>query len=142
MSDKVITTINLAVKNDTAMGLLLAKDQFGEPAVYDTWGSGKYKFPYIVHLWKFYPANHYAKRNGNLEAHIFTKGSSSIEAESIRNREVEILDKQYFESDESGLIRCYLLNDMPMEEDEAVVHWWAAFDVIFWRKEFIRNLTI
>jgi len=140
--ETVIGTVNNVLIEDSSLASLLSQTSWGKPAVYESWAERKAKYPYVVLSWRFTPGIHWARRDGYLAVDIFTKGSSSVEAENIRNRIIELLDKRLFSADESGQIRCYLNDDMVVsDEDPEVCHWNMEFNVIFWRKEFIENLV-
>ena len=145
MSDtKVIEVINKIMINDSTLKGMLARADFDEtaPAIYDIWAERDVKFPYIINTYRFPEGNHWAKKSGVLNSDIFTKGNSSIEAESIKDRVIFLLDRRIFESDESGSIRVYLNMDGVMPEDTPeVVHWNIEFSVVFWRKKFISQLV-
>lgn len=140
MADKVITTVNQALINDSILSGLLSSSSFGDSAVYANWAERESTFDYIVLDWSSLPDNHWAKRSANLEIHIFSKGPSTIAADKIQERLEEILDRQLFESDESGLIRLFLRNESNVPNEENVVHVVINFEVIYWRKEFIGQL--
>jgi len=139
---KVIDVVNQALINDAELKAMVAKTTLDEPAIYENWSERETVFPYVVLRWEFYEGNHWAKRDTILNVDIFTKGQSDIEAENIKTRVIEILDRQKFQSDESGQIRVYLGSDFPIIEDVPdVVHWNITFQVKFWRKHFIGHLT-
>ena len=146
MSDtKVIEAINKVLINDSVLEGMLAKADFDKtvPAVYDSWAERDVEFPYIVNTYRFPGGDHWAKKSGNLNSDIFTRGNSSVEAENIKERVIELLDRRIFESDESGPIRVYLNMDSIMPEDTPeVVHWNIEFNVVFWRKKFISQLIV
>lgn len=140
MADKVITAINLALINDSELGNLVGKNSFGDVAIYDNWAEEEREFPYVVLSWAFDESYHWGRRKGLLEVDIFTRGSSSVEAENIRDRIVEILDRQKFESEQSGKISCYLADENIIPDIPDVTHWKVRFDIYFWRKGFINKL--
>ncbi|MHA1302193.1 MAG: hypothetical protein ACTSPI_00635 [Candidatus Heimdallarchaeaceae archaeon] len=139
--EKVISTINNILIEDSVLEAKLSKTSWGAVAIYESWAERESKYPYVVLSWRFIPGDHWAKREGYLTCDIFTKGSSSIEAEDIKDRIVELLDKRLFSADESGKIRCYLNNDMIIPDEEPdICHWNIEFSVIYWRKAFIESL--
>lgn len=139
--DKVITTINNVLIENEVLAEKLALTSWDKPAIFDNWGEKDVKFNYIIASYQFYSGNHYAKSDSIFNADIFTKGPSTIEAEDIKNIIINLLDRQIFESDESGPIRLYLNSDMIIPEDtHDVVHWNVEFRIVFWRKSFIMQL--
>lgn len=140
MEDKVITTVNKSLIDDGTLAGMLAKSSWGDSAVYGSWSERETVFPYIVLDWNFYKSDHWAKFDGDLTIDIFTNGPSTIVAENIQNRIIEILDKQFFESEESGLIRIYLNNITNVPGEKEVVQISINFSILFWRKDFISKL--
>jgi len=141
MTDKVITTVNQALIDDAGLAALLSKNSFGDSAVYESWAERESTFPYIVLHWNIYRTEHWAKKDGELDVDIFTPGPSTILAENIQTRVEEVLDRQLFESNESGPIRVYLNNATIVPDEEEVVHMIISFSILFWRKEFIQQLV-
>lgn len=142
MSDtKVIEVLNKVLINDVILKGLLADDD--GPAIYDTWGDQNTPFPYIIITYSFPKGNHWAKKSGVCNVDIFTKGNSSIPAQTIKEKVEELWDRQLFSSDESGpAIRPYLEADGIIPEDTPeVVHWNMEFNIVYWRKAFISQLT-
>jgi len=141
MTEKVITKVYEVWAEDDILKGMLTKNSFGEPAISDRWVENSSVFPYICYRWEFGEGDHWAKRDCNLVVDLFDKGSSSVNAEDIRNRLIEITDRKQFESEESGPIRLYLNSDVIVPEDDPeIVHWNIVFRVIFWRKAFISQL--
>jgi len=119
----------------------LAVTSWGTMAVYQSWAERESVFPYIVLTWTFREGIHWGRRDGTLIIDIFTKGNSIIEAEGIRNDIVELLDRQIFDTDEGGRVRCYFDNDgIIPDENPEVCHLSMDFTVRFWRKWFIEKL--
>ena len=141
---KVIEVLNKVLIDDDLLKAMLASAIFDEdaPAIYDTWAEQDVKFPYMVVTYRFPTGNHWAKKSGIANVDIFTEGSSTIEAEKIKDRVMELWDRRRFVSEESGpAIRLYSNSDGVMPEDTPnVVHWNIEFNVVFWRKEFISQL--
>jgi len=118
----------------------LAKTSWGATAVYQSWAERESVFPYIVISCNFREGIHWAQRNGTLTIDIFTKGNSVIEAEGIRNDIAELLDRQLFDTDEGGRIRCYFDNDGIIPDEPEICHLTMDFTIKYWRNEFIINL--
>jgi len=141
---RVIEVVNGILIDDPILKDMLAEADFDEtvPAVYSDWAERDVKFPYLVVTYRFPAGDHWAKKSGIINVDIFTKGNSSIEAENIKNRVMELWDRKRFESDESGpAIRLYSNSDGVIPEDTPeVVHWNIEFNVVFWRKAFISQL--
>lgn len=141
---RVIEVVNGVLIDDPILKGMLAGADFDEtvPAVYSDWAERDVKFPYVVNIYRFPIGNHWAKKSGILNSDIFTKGNSSIEAENIKGKIIELLDRKIFVSDESGPIRVYLNIDSIIPEDTpGVCHWNIEFNVVFWRKKFINQLV-
>jgi len=142
---KVIEVLNKVLIDDTTLKELLAEAAWGDgdPAIYDNWAEQDVALPYIVVRYNFPVGNHWAKKQGFADVDIFSKGNSSTEAENIKERVAELWDMQRFKSDESGPgIRPHLEIDGPIPEDTpGMVHWNMGFNIIFWRKSFIGQLT-
>lgn len=143
MSDtKVIEILNGILINDDELGAMLAENSFGDPAIYDSWAEQDVKFNYMIITYRFPAGDHWAKKSGVCNVDIFTKGPSTIEAENIKEKVMELWDRKRFSSDESGpAIRLYSNVDGVIPEDSpSVCHWNVEFSVIFWRQKFISQL--
>lgn len=139
---RVADVLYTALASDEELVAMLAHSVFGTPAIYDGHAHDDSPLPYLVYRWQHYIGNHFGKYASALTIDVWTDGASSIDAENIRNRIIEILDRQRFEADEAGQVRVYLSNDILLPEDSpTITHWSVEFDVVHWRRAFIGQLN-
>lgn len=140
----VITTFFNILSSDKSIRGLLAAHNIAPnyPAIYDRWAIEDIPMPYMVLSYSFQTGDVPTKNDGSLLIDIFTAGNSSIVAESIRDRLIEILEYNTFFSEGEGTVRTHYLRDgnVPEPEDD-VVHWMIEFRVIFWDASIINAIN-
>lgn len=112
----------------------------GGPAIYEQWAGPDSQMPYINLTYSFMPSEGLLKRQGSLDVDIFTAGYDSTFIERIANRVIDILDLRHPNDPDDGPFRIYLSDENEIPEDvEDVIHWNITFDLITWRKRFIKE---
>lgn len=131
----VLNTIFNILSSDADLRSLLATHTLAPdyPAIYDRWVTEDAPMPYMVISWGFAAGDSATKMDSIIILDVFTSGSSSVMAETIRDRLREIFERNSFFSEGEGLIRTHYLRDGNVPEPEAdVVHWMLEFRVIYW----------
>ena len=134
----LIETVYTYLAADTALQSYLAKDPLTDAAaIYETWANEATEMPYIVQTHQQRRGNHFAKIDGVLLFDIFTN-KNTIQAETIRDRLLELLDQRSIEGEPGDNARFYYLRDQDIGDPVPdVVHWQLVFDVIHWRQNWI-----
>jgi hypothetical protein len=134
----LITAIYNHLTADTELAQLLAKDPLtNAAAIYEQWAHEDAAMPYIVQTHTSRQGNHFAKVDALATFDIFTD-QGSINAEAIRNRLIKLLDQLAIEVENENTARFYYARDLNIGDPELeVTHWQTAFDVAFWRKNWI-----
>ncbi len=140
----VISTVFDVLAGDSDLRTLLASHALAPdyPAIYDRWAVEDIPMPYMVLSWGFDAGEVPTKFDSSLIIDIFTAGNSTIMAETIRDRLIEIFEINSFFSEGEGLVRTHYLRDgnVPELEDD-VVHWMIEFRVIYWDASIINRIS-
>lgn len=139
----VLNTVYNALEADEYLNTMLAANKLrgSAPAIYETWAAENTELPYVCLSYVFTTSDHWAKRSIAVSIDVFT-ASDSLQAENIKDRIIEILDRSVLQDNEDREVRCYLDNDNILEEDDPqICHWHLEFEAIVWRNGFIEYLT-
>lgn len=140
----VISTLFNILSSDSDLRALLATHSLAPdyPAIYDRWALEDVPTPYMVLSYGFAAGDTPTKSDSSVIMDIFTAGSSTIMAETIRDRLRAMLDYNVFFSEGEGHIRTHYLRDgnVPEPEDD-VVHWMIEFQVIYWDAGLINAIN-
>jgi hypothetical protein len=110
------------------------------PAIYDEWAPENTPMPYINLTYSYNEGFHFAKVEATLNVDIFTI-KDTVLAEEIRNQCLIALDRKKIIAENDSMIRIHYRSDGQLfEPEQDVSHWNIEFGVIYWRREFIRNL--
>lgn len=140
----VITTMFNILSSDQDLRSLLGRHSLAPDyaAIYDRWVIEDAPMPYIVLSWGFQVGDTPTKMDSSIVMDIFTNGSSTIMAETIRDRLRALLDENVFFSEGEGTVRTHYLRDGNVQEPEDdVVHWMIEFRVIYWDASLIHAIN-
>lgn len=140
----VISTFFDVLSEDQSLRSLLANHTLSPdyPAIYDRWVTEDAPTPYMILSWGFDAGETATKFDSSIIIDIFTAGNSTIQAEAIRDRLIELLERNSFFSEGEGTVRTHYLRDgnVPEPEDN-VVHWMIEFRVIYWDASIINAIN-
>jgi hypothetical protein len=113
------------------------------PAIYDVWPGENAPMPYIICSWSFPEGRHWAQVAGNLDLDIYTNSGDTTEAETIKNKALEVLAWQRIRNATEGQINIYFggFDEEIPEPEPQVTHWQINFLVKFWRQNLIAAIT-
>lgn len=140
----VMTTVFDVLAADTSLKTLLGSHALAPdyPAIYETWAIEDIPMPYMVISWGFDSGEVSTKFDSSIIMDIFTAGTSTLMAETIRNRLIELLERNTFFSEGEGTIRTHYVRDGNVPEpEEEVTHWMIEFRVIYWDASIINAIT-
>lgn len=143
----VYTVIYQALSSHEDLTIQLAASTINSnnPAIYERWATAdETPMPYInLNYYVAADPNNKWKRNGRMEAHIFTE-QNSVLAENI-GREIKeaLLLIEAPESEQDGRIRIYpgtTEGGLQPTESPGIIHWSETFDFSYWDKQIITQL--
>ncbi len=137
VKEKVLDVLN----SDATLVSLLTSAPWGGPAIYETWAP-EHDRPYIT-VKAFYGegiASAYL-RTGFFEIDCWDNGNSYVKLEQMKDRVIQLLDRQLFSTDESGpSFRLFLGMDAEVQDpDPDILRWRVEFNIRFWRQSFIEG---
>jgi hypothetical protein len=110
------------------------------PAIYDDWAPENTPMPYVNLTYSYNVSFHFAKIEATLNVDIFTE-KDTVLAEEIRNNCLLILDRANLILENDSLVRIhYRADGQIFEPIQNITHWNLEFLVVYWRKEYIKDM--